>query len=130
MGAEENAELVRSGYAAFSSGDMNTLTELFADDAVWHVAGSGQLSGSKVGRDAIMAFFGETIALSGGTFSVTLDDVIGGEPRTAALHHSHGERNGKVLEQHVVNVFHIVDGKVVEVREYSDNGAAGDAFWA
>ncbi|HEY1003441.1 MAG TPA: nuclear transport factor 2 family protein [Streptosporangiaceae bacterium] len=37
MGSEDNANLVRRGYAAFSTGDMATLTELIADDAVWHV---------------------------------------------------------------------------------------------
>lgn len=130
MGAEENAELVRRGYAAFSSGDMATLTELFAEDAVWHVPGGSPLSGPKEGRDAIFAFFGETMSLTGGTFTVTLDDVIGGETHTAALHHSHGERNGKVLDQKAVNVFRILDGQVLEVKEYSDAGGAGDEFWA
>jgi uncharacterized protein len=130
MGSEENAELVRRGYAAFSSGDMATLNELFAEDAVWHVPGSGPLSGPKEGRDAILAFFGETMSLSGGTFRVTLDNVVGGEELTAALHHSHGERNGKVLDQNAVNVFRILDGQVIEVKEYSDNGGAGDEFWA
>jgi ketosteroid isomerase-like protein len=130
MGSEENAELVRRGYAAFSSGDMATLTELFAENAVWHVPGASPLSGPKEGRDAILAFFGEAMSLSGGTFKVTLDDVVGGETLTVALHHSHGERNGKVLDQKAANVFLIRDGKVVEVSEYSDSGAAADEFWA
>jgi uncharacterized protein len=130
MGAEENADLVRRGYAAFSSGDMATLTELFAEDAVWHAPGGSPLSGPKEGRDAIFAFFGETMALTGGTFKVTLDDVVGGETLTVALHHTHGERSGKVLDQKAANVFRILDGKVIEVSEYSDAGGAGDEFWA
>src|ERR1017187_9647570 len=79
MGSEENANLVRRGYAAFSTGDMATLSGLFADDAVWHVPGSGSLSGAKRGRDAILAFFGELFTRSGGTIKVTLHDVIGGD---------------------------------------------------
>jgi ketosteroid isomerase-like protein len=130
MGTEENAELIRRGYAAFSSGDMATLTELFAEDAVWHAPGSSPLSGPKEGRDSIFAFFGETMSLTGGTFKVTLDDVVAGEEHTVALHHTHGERNGKVLDAKSANVFRIVDGKVVEVSEYSDAGTAGDEFWA
>jgi ketosteroid isomerase-like protein len=39
MGSGDNADLVRRGYAAFSTGDMATLSELFASDAVWHVPG-------------------------------------------------------------------------------------------
>ena len=37
MGGDKNVELVRAGYAAFSTGDMATLNDLFAEDAVWHV---------------------------------------------------------------------------------------------
>jgi hypothetical protein len=59
MGSADNADLVRRGYAAFSTGDIAALSELFADDAVWHVPGSGSLSGAKHGRDAILMFFGE-----------------------------------------------------------------------
>jgi uncharacterized protein len=130
MGSEENAELVQRGYAAFSRGDIATLAELFAENAVWHAPGNSPLSGPKEGRDAILAFFGETMSLSGGTFKVTLDDVVGGDPYTVALHRSHGERNGKVLDSKSANVFRIVDGQVIEVTEYSDAGGAGDEFWA
>jgi len=53
MGAKENADLVRRGYAAFSAGDMATLTELFAEDAVWHVPGDGGLAGDKKGETPV-----------------------------------------------------------------------------
>jgi ketosteroid isomerase-like protein len=34
MSAQDNLELVRRGYTAFSTGDMATLSGLFAEDAV------------------------------------------------------------------------------------------------
>jgi len=40
-GATVNTALVRRGYAAFNRGDLATLTELFAEDAVWHCGGRG-----------------------------------------------------------------------------------------
>ena len=67
MGPQENAELVRRGYAAFSTGDMATLNELFTEDAVWHVPGSGPMSGPKKGRGAILAYFGEIMTGTAGT---------------------------------------------------------------
>ena len=42
MGSEDNANLVRRGYAAFGTGDMATLSELFADDAVLARTGKRQ----------------------------------------------------------------------------------------
>ena len=65
MGSEDNANMVQRGHAAFSTGDMAALSELFAGDAVWHVPGSGSRSGAKHGRDAILAFFGALTARPG-----------------------------------------------------------------
>ena len=57
MGAAENAEIVRRGYAAFNAGDMETLTELFDESASWHTPGRSPLAGDYVGRDAAFAQF-------------------------------------------------------------------------
>jgi ketosteroid isomerase-like protein len=130
MGSQENAELVRSGYAAFSAGDMATLNELFAEDAVWHVPGSNTLSGAKKGRGAILAFFGDLMTHSAGTATVTLQDVIGGPDHTVGLHHNHAERNGKVNDQDAVLVFTIRDGRVTEVQEFHEDTARSNEFWA
>jgi ketosteroid isomerase-like protein len=130
MGADKNIELVRAGYAAFSAGDMATLHDLFAEDAVWHAPGSGVMSGPKQGRDAILAFFGETFARSNGNFTVSLLDLAGSDERVYALYHTHAEREGKVIDNDAVNVFHISDGVVTEVGEFAPDTGASDAFWA
>lgn len=130
MGDQKNVEMVRTGYAAFSAGDMATLSGLFAQDAVWHSPGSGAMSGPKQGRDAILAFFGETMARSNGTFTVSLRDLAGSDERVYALHHAHAEREGKVIDYDAVNVFDVRDGVVTKVREFSQETGESDAFWA
>jgi uncharacterized protein len=45
MGADENAAIIRRGYEAFNSGDMETLTEIFDEGAVWHTPGRSSLAG-------------------------------------------------------------------------------------
>ncbi len=129
MGAQENADLVRRGYAAFSSGDMATLGGLFADDVVWTAPGTGRLSGPKEGRDATLGFFGELMTLSGGTFRVNVLDIQGGEERVYALQHMHAEHDGKVLDQNGVNVFTVVDGRVTAVDDYASDTGAASEFW-
>ena len=130
MGAKENADLVRRGYEAFSAGDMATLSELFAEDATWFVPGNGSLSGTKQGRDAIFGFFGDTMSLSGGTFKIALQDVVGGDQHTIGLHRAQAQREGKDLEQNSVLVFQIENGRVREVREFHENPVYSDEFWA
>jgi ketosteroid isomerase-like protein len=130
MGADKDIELVRAGYAAFSAGDVATLHGLFAEDAVWHSPGSGLMSGPKQGRDAILAFFGETMTRSNGTFTVSLLDLAASDERVYALHHAHGEREGKVIDEDNVTVFHISGSVVTEVREFSPDTGESDSFWA
>jgi ketosteroid isomerase-like protein len=130
MGAAENAELVRRGYEAFNTGDLATLGELFAEDAVWYAAGSGVLSGTKQGRDAILAYFGELGARSQGSFKVTVQDIIGGENHTVGIQQSHAESNGKTMDQPTAIAFVARDGMIIEAREYFEDTAKADEFWA
>ncbi len=130
MGAQEDAALVRRGYEAFSAGDMNTLRELFAEDAVWHVGGTGPLSGDKKGREAILAYFGELATRSNGSMRVTVEDVAQGERYTVGVQFSHAERDGKTMDQRQVIVFSIADGKVTEGTEMQEDTNAVSGFWS
>jgi len=53
-----NAALVRRGYAAFHTADMETLTELFDPSASWHTPGHSTLAGDHKGREATFGHFG------------------------------------------------------------------------
>jgi ketosteroid isomerase-like protein len=129
MGATENAELVRRGYEAFNTGDLAALSELFAEDAVWYAAGNGVLAGTKQGRDAILAYFGELGARSQGTFQAAVQDIVGGESHTIGLQQSRAENDGKTLDIATAISFVLRDGKVVEGREFFEDTAKADEFW-
>jgi uncharacterized protein len=129
MGTAENVELVRRGYTAFNAGDMATLSEIFAEDAVWYVAGSGVLSGTKQGRDAVLAYFGELGARTQGHFQANVEDIVGGEKHTVAIQQTHGEANGKTLDMGTVITFVVRDGKIAEGREFFEDTAKADDFW-
>lgn len=129
MGSTENIELVRRGYEAFNAGDMATLNELFAEDAVWYVAGSGVLSGTKQGRDAVLAYFGELGARTQGDFQARVQDIVGGEDHTVAIQQTHGTNNGKTLDMSTVITFVVRDGRIAEGREYFEDTARADDFW-
>jgi ketosteroid isomerase-like protein len=109
---------------------MATRSGLFADDAVWHVPGSGSLSGDKRGRDAILAFFGELFTRSGGTVKITLRDVIGGDEHTIGLHHEFAHSGSNTVDQNAVNIFHIRGGQVSEVWELHEDPASNAWLWA
>ena len=129
MGSAENVELVRRGYEAFNAGDFPRLSEMFAEDAVWHVAGSGVLSGTKQGRDAILAYFGELGARTQGNFQANVEDIVGGENHTVAIQQTRATNNGKTLDMGTVIAFVVRDGKIAEGREYFEDTAKSDDFW-
>jgi len=129
MGTAENVELVRRGYTAFNAGDMATLSDMFAEDAVWYVAGSGVLSGIKQGRDAVLAYFGELGARTQGSFQANLEDLVGGENHTVAIQQTRAENNGKTLDMATVITFVVRDGKITEGREFFEDTAKADDFW-
>lgn len=130
MGAQEDTALVRRGYDAFVAGDMDTLRELFTEDAVWHVGGSGGLSGDKKGRDAILAYFGELGSRSQGSLKLTLEDVATGDRYTTGVQSNHAERDGKSLDQRAVIVFTISGGKVTEALEMAEDTGKVSDFWS
>jgi ketosteroid isomerase-like protein len=128
--AQDNAAIIRRGYEAFNGGDLATLREVFAEDAVWHVGGRGRLSGEKRGRDAILGYFGQLGELSGGTFRAELHDVVANDEHVIGLHTASGQREGKSIRVHTALVLHLRAGKISEAWEHAEDTQALDEFVA
>lgn len=127
---ERNAELLRSGYAAFARGDMAAVQRTWHPDVVWHAQRLGQLSGDHVGWDGFMAFIGRTMELTGGTFRLEVRDVLASPTGAAASVQSIAERpDGRRLNSNQVHLFAVRDGKVAEVWQFVGDVAQADAFW-
>ena len=128
--AHPNEDLLRRGYDAFARGDMAAIAELFADDIAWHVPGNNPLAGDYRGKDNVLAFFGKSVELTGGTLRVEVHDILANDEHGVALIHSSAQRGGKSLDDHGVQVFHIRDGKAVETWTHQGDQAANDEFWS
>jgi hypothetical protein len=66
--AHPNEEVVRTGYDAFSRGDMDTLRGLFVDDVVWHIPGRSPLAGDHRGVDAVLGYLARRWSSPAGRF--------------------------------------------------------------
>jgi ketosteroid isomerase-like protein len=97
MGADENAAAIRRGYEAFNSGDMDTLTEIFDESAVWHAPGRSPLANDYQGREANFAYFGRLGQETGGTFQAGLQHLLADDERVVGIQHNTAERGGKQL---------------------------------
>ena len=126
-----NDELVRQGYAAFGTGDMDALRAMFAPDAVHSVSGNTPISGDYKGVDEILGFYGQLFERTGGTFKAELKSAKAeGNSTVVAVHHETGTRGDKSLDQDCTLTFTIADGKLTRlVDEHADQDAY-DAFFA
>ncbi len=131
MGVDQNLETVRQGYAAFSSGDMDTLMALYSDDAVHIVPGSSQVSGAHKGKESILGLYGALFELSGGTLQIQLDHVLSdGGNRVVAIHTSNMEKDDETFTQTEVLLFSFVDGKVAEIQDFFADIALSDRLFS
>jgi len=110
---EQNIELVKKGYDAFTAGDVEQLMSLFDDNIEWVQPGESTISGTYHGKGEVgellarMAEKSPTVSASryvaeGDTVIAFGDVTLGGET-------SQG-----------VNVYTIRDGKTAHVRVFGD----------
>jgi uncharacterized protein len=130
MADHPNVELIRKGYAAYSSGDMETINELFADNIEWHVPGRGPLAGDYHGKNEVFGFFGKLMEMSGGTSRLEVHDVLANDEHGVGLVTAFGSREGRDYTGQQVHTFHIRDGKVVEFWESALDQYGADEFWS
>ena len=59
----ENVDTIKRGYQAFNSGDLQALTEIFADDVRWEGTNDDRVPGAGTfdGRDGALSALGETV---------------------------------------------------------------------
>lgn len=122
---------VRRFYDAFVAGDMATIAALMTDDVVFHVPGHGQNAGSYRGQAAVFGFFGQALALTSGNLRLELHDVLAGEHHVAAVATYRAQRPGRApLENRLVQLMRLHDGRIAEAWFHSRNQYEVDAFWA
>jgi uncharacterized protein len=128
--ADRNAELLRSGYTAFATGDMVTLEALFDPNIVWHAQRLGILGGDHAGWPAVLKFFAQSMELTQGTFGIEVLEVLANAESSCAVVRSTGRRGAATLDSRQIHLFRLENERVVEVWQYVGDGAAAEAFWS
>ncbi len=126
-----NATPVRALFEAFERRNAAAITEAIPEDAVWRFPGRrGGLAGEHRGRQAILMFLANVMALTAGTFKLELHDITVGEKSVIALFTGHGVRDGKTLDNPTCLRFDMRDGKIAEIWEFVLDLEHVEAFWS
>ena len=128
MSAQEDAALVRKGYAAFIAGDMEWLNEHLHENIVWHVPGHNLTSGDYHGRESVLGFFAKSVQIALPEFDI--HDVVASDDHVVALTTVRWRRNdnNETFEGRSGQVFHLDGGQVLEVWTMGEDLAGFDKF--
>jgi ketosteroid isomerase-like protein len=125
--------LIERYVAAVEQRDMETVRELFAEDATWWLGGELPLSGTWRGRDAILGDFLGSIPRLYDPDSISLEitSLIADGGLVALEWTSRAvTAAGEDYENRCAGVFTVRDGRIVAVREYMDTQYAAAKFSA
>lgn len=124
-----NVALVRRGYEAFATGDVATMTELIADDVVWHAHAGAPFDGDYLGREAVFGLFAHMMEATGGTFRIDVDRILADDDYATVVGKVTAGRNGRTLTVGQVMVHRIRDGRTVEFWAATTDAMASVGFW-
>jgi ketosteroid isomerase-like protein len=131
MTAEENTTVVKATYAAFKSGDFDTLFASYASDVQWEVYGPKSLptAGTWNGIDGIKAFFA-TLDREMSVRSFENREYIAQGDQVVVLgdYAWTAKTTGRPFESNFAHVVTLKDGKISRFREYTDTAVAAAAF--
>lgn len=128
--SEANSLIVRKAYDDFAQGNIPSVFAVFDAGITWHVPGHSPLSGDYTGHDQVGGFFQRTMELSGGTFSIDVQNVLTENDLVVALVAVNVERNGLSATFPEIHVWQVKNGKATDFREYQGDEQREDRFWS
>jgi uncharacterized protein len=121
---EQTRAVVTDYVRALDAGDVTALRDAFTPDAAWTLQGDLPVSGSYVGPDAIFdKFLATVLERLDSSVPVRLElrrIIADGEWGVAEWTSVARSRAGREYRNDNALVFHVVDGLITEVTEYTD----------
>ena len=127
---EENAHLLRRGYAAFAEGDLERAMDFFADDIRWQGPRSNGLpdSGSFHGKDEVRWMFRHLVETYGPDLVVSPDEFIQDDRTVVVLGHIEAAPGGVRVKAPWVHVWKFENGSAARVIALTDTALIRDAL--
>lgn len=118
-----NLDTAKEAYEAFGKGDLATLQDGFAEDAVWITSDELPLGGEVRGRDTIMGNFAQ-IPNYWNSFSIEPEEFIDAGDYVVVRGTQRAANDKGSFEAPFVHLLKYEDGKVVRGEFFTDSAKA------
>lgn len=118
-----NVDSAKAAYDAFGRGDLGTLKESFAEDAVWVTSDELPLGGITSGRDEIIGSFAQ-IPNYWTSFSVEPEEFIDGGDWVVVRGTQRASNDKGSFEAPFAHLLKFQDGKTVRGEFHTDSAKA------
>ena len=126
---EQNIKVVQDFFAAYGQNDLEGIAAVMDENIQWHIPGRHPLSGTKDGRNEVLAFFAQL-----GVAGFQAEPIYFGadENYVVDIHRGWSNAEGKPnVDTTWALVYRIEGGKIVEATNLSaDQDAANTFFWS
>ncbi|AZB28404.1 nuclear transport factor 2 family protein [Chryseobacterium balustinum] len=123
-------EVVTAYSVALSQGDIPTAFSHFSPDAKWHQPGNHQFAGTKEGLDAIGKMLGDMMNVTEGTLVIEPTGALMANGNLISFPtHFTGKIGDRTIDMTGVDLFEVVDEKIVQVWLFSEDQVVEDEFW-
>jgi ketosteroid isomerase-like protein len=131
MAEHPNAARVRDAYAAYATGDLETALADLAKDCVFHLRGTGPLSGDAEGVDEIAKRLIGSFELTGGTQKFDIKGFYADEEHAVVVLRETATRtDGKTLDIDEVHVLKFdAAGKITDLWDLPSDPQVHDDFF-
>lgn len=126
----ENSDALKRAYDAFNSGDIDTVSETFADDISWEGPNTDgvPMSGKSEGKQAVLEALG-AIGNDFERFDVSPDEMIEEGDTIVVLSHVNAKpKSGNELELPGVEIWRMSGGKAQRVQSLIDTAQVKQAI--
>jgi ketosteroid isomerase-like protein len=131
MPEHPNVQKIRSAYEAFAAADLDTALKDLAPGAIFHINGSGPISGDHAGADNIGAALIGVFELTGGTQKLDISQIFADDHRGVVVMRETASRpDGATLDVNEVHVLAINDeGQITDLWDLPDDPETHDRFF-
>jgi len=129
MGAAANHKLIADLYAAYLSGDLESILRPFNDGSTWIEVGDHQRAGVYRGATGLLEHTRRIQELTAGTLTTEVQEIVGGDKYVVVIERATAQREGRSLDLLCATAYQIVDGTVAEVQVLPFDSQEWQRFW-